>query len=480
MRSRLGALALTVGLLGASAAPAAAHPAQANAQVDVGAAVGDAGTAAALTRVLPGSIPRTSPLPAVAQLESSTRAFEGGVGFSTVSVDTGAELPFERAIAKAGPSGTALNARAAVPGGVVQTAPPSNPQPSRGTLKHQESPLDLLIRAERQTGQAHARWSTDHGPCVGRVVKATTSTGSIRLGTAIATLPDIPFSELDRRGRMPNGSLATLGQLLGDSKPLVEVPGTLTTTSVVDVSGKEVRATSKVQTDRLEVLGMTATVRHAPVLTAHGTGKPDKDRVVNDTPIVDFKRGNRTLFRLDRTRETRDVRIGVITRGRTTMPVVDGYARHPSGKEIRLSGADRRKVTELFALRLSVGGLTTQSTAVDKPFHGTQITASARLLDVQLLPTKTLTDALKGRYDLPSTLAHYTIGEQVVRAAAPPSGPRCGAPGAGEVTVAAPPEALAPSSADIIPTRVLLWGGAGLVLLGAYLLAVARPRKRRE
>lgn len=505
MRARVVALTLAVGLVGTCAAPAAAgqhallgtDPATGtDARPDVGAALGDAGTAAALTRLLAGSVPDSSLLPQAADLVSPTRSFEGGIGLSTVSVDTGAELPYERAIARAVPAGTALSARAPATGdSLVRTAPPSEAEPARGKLPPEEGPLAALMRTERLTGQVHARWSVDRGPCVGQVAKATTTSGPISLGAAVASLPDVPFTELGLPGRMPSGSIATLGGLLSGRAgegPLVRVPRGLTTVATVDVltaaKRPTVRATSRVEADRIDIfpgspLAMTATVRNAPALTANSTGKPETSRIVHDTPVVEFKRGGRTLFRLDRTRPARDVPIavpgrGFAQRGLTSQPIVDGYGVGTNGKPVRLSAANRSRVTELFVLRLSVGGLTTRSATLDEPFTGHQVTGSARLLDVQLLPTDALTDALERDHELPSTLAHFTLGEQAVRAAAPPSGARCGEPGAGEVTIAAPPDEIAPGRSSAPPIRVLLWGGAGLVLLGAYLLAVARPRKQ--
>ncbi|MGH3434728.1 MAG: hypothetical protein ACRDQB_18035, partial [Thermocrispum sp.] len=272
---------------------------------------------------------------------------------------------------------------------------------------------------------------------------------------------------------------------------LVRLPRGLTTRSTVEVidaaKRKAVRSSSRVRTERIDLLpgsplGMTATVRNPPTLTATATGDPNTSRLVNDTPVVQVKRGSRTLFRLDRDQPTQDIAIGIpkagfSQRGRLrATPIVGGVAENAAGKPVRLSERARDDVVDLFVLRLSTGGLTTRSTALREPFTGHQLAASARLLDVQLIPTQALVDALSDRYDVPTTLAQYSVGEQVVRAAAPTAGVRCGQPGAGGIEAAALPAEINPSS-PAAGARPLLWGGTALLLLGAYLLAVLRPRR---
>lgn len=494
-------MTLAAGLLGGSAAPVAA----ASAQGDVGSALGDAGAAVAMMRLVAGSVPDTSMLPELARLVSPTESFEGGFGLSNAQVNTAAELPYERSIAQATPFGAALTGQApSASGGLVQTAPPSNSKASAGPLDVRDAPVDALVHSGELRGDVHARWSENDGPCVGRVAAASTSTGKLWLGNAVVTLPDIAFSELDLPGLAPSlrpkGKLGSLGGLLAGTKPsdngdgaLLRIPRGLETGStveVVDVSKrKAMRSTSRVQASSIDLLpgsplGMTATVRHAPKLTVTSTGRPKTSRIVNDTPIIDVRRGKSTLFRLDRTSPTQDIAIGVpkaaftrAHRGKLrALPVVGGFAEGTTGRAVRLSQRARREVVDLFVLRLTAGGLNTRSTALQQPFTGHQVVASARLLDVQLLPTKALVNALKKQYEVPSTLAQYTLGEQVARAAAPTDGVQCGKPGAGGAGTAALPTKINADS-PAAGVRPLLWGGVVLLLGGAVLLVALRPRR---
>jgi hypothetical protein len=501
VRARCVALTLAAGLLGGSAAPTAAAAGQGPA----GAAVGDAGAAVAMMRLVAGSVPKASIMPGLGELVSPTSSFEAGFGLSNVQVNTAAELPFERSIAQATPYGAALTDRApSSSGGLIQTAAPHNPKPSAGPLKPPRTPVDDLVHAGKLSGRVHARWSAERGPCVGTVASASTSTKAFWLGGAVVTLPDIGLRELKLPGGAklpasfkPRGTLGSLGGLLAGTKPsakgegaLLRLPSGLSTQSSVEVVGKAVRSTSRVRASRIDLLpgsplGMTATVRRAPTLTVTSTGAPKTSSVVNQAPVIVVRRGGSPLFTLDRKHPRKDIPIGVpkaafnrhLGSSRVKpLPVVGGVAESTRGRVVRLSERARREVVDLFVLRLSVGGLNSKSTALQEPFAGHQLGASARLLDVQLLPTEALADALEAkRYDVPSTLAQYAVGEQVVRAAAPSNGARCGTPGASEPT-AGVPAAINPSG-PAGTAQPLLWAGAGMLLGGALVLVFLRPRR---
>ena len=83
---------------------------------------------------------------------------------------------------------------------------------------------------------------------------------------------------------------------------------------------------------------------------------------------------------------------------------------------------------DLGVLRLSIAGLDQKSAQMTTPFAGFQLGASARLFDLQLLPTTKLKSLLPDDQakNLPSSLAQLSLGEQVARAYAPTGGVVCG------------------------------------------------------
>lgn len=500
---------LAAGLLGGAAAPVAGG---AERQGVAGSAVGDAGTAVAMLRLVAGSVPESSIMPELGRLVSATSSFEAGIGLANAQLNTSAELPFERSISQATPFGAALTGRApSSAGGLIQTAAPGNPKSSSGPLNGEPTPVDGLVHRGKLRGSVHARWSDDLGPCVGAVSTATTSTDAFWLGNAIPTLPDIGLDELRLPGgaKLPSGwrapgKLGELGGLLAGAKMpadgkgvLVSLPKGLSTRSTVELvdvrKRKAVRSTSRVEATRIELLpgsplGMTATVRRAPTLSVTSTGTPKTSRILNDAAVIVVRRGGKTLFTLDARHPRRDIPIGVPKaaftrhlggqRGKLKpLPVVGGVAESTRGRVVRLSERARREVVDLFVLRVSSGGLNTRTTDLTTPFKGHQLGASARLLDVQLLPTEALAAALGEQYDVPSTLAQYAVGEQVVRAAAPSTGARCGQPGAGNGALTQSTPTLNISS-PASWMRPMLWGGVVLLLGGAVLLVALRPRRR--
>lgn len=515
LRARYLALVLAAVLLGGSAAPAGARQ-MAN---PAGAAVGDAGAAVAMMRLLAGSVPESSILPGLADLVSERTSFEAGFGLSNALANTSAALPYERSIARATPYGAALTDDVpSASSGLIQTAAPDNPKPATGPIDRATTPIYPLVQPGPLRGSAHARWSDTKGPCIGMIADASTETDRFSLGNAVATLPDIDLADLPLPGGAklpksfrPKEKLGSLGGLLAGTRPsgtgsLVRLPDGLSTRSTVEVvelgkdKDKAVRSISRVEAKRISLLagspiGMTATVRRAPTLTVTATGKSKTSTVRNVSPIITVRRGGEKLFTLDTKHPRKDIPIGVPKSGFTrhlkstkvkSLPIVGGFAENTKGRAVRLSERARRQVVDLFVLRLSVGGLNTKSTALTTPFEGHQLGASARLLDVQLLPTEALVKALAAKdgprelpYDVPSTLAQFAVGEQVARAAAPVGGAQCGtAAAAADQPPRAPDSLDTPSPAAVV--RPLLWVGAVLLLGGAVLLALLRrPVSRR-
>jgi hypothetical protein len=114
-----------------------------------------------------------------------------------------------------------------------------------------------------------------------------------------------------------------------------------------------------------------------------------------------------------------------------------------------------------------------------QPFKGHQLRASARMLDLQVLPTQAL-----GLPGLPSALAQVSLGEQVARAAAPEGGVVCGtstAPPAKEPPAKQEGPKLAYTSAyQAVP---MFWTGAAMLLAGVVVVAALpahRLRRRRD
>ncbi|MPY79830.1 MAG: hypothetical protein GEV04_15465 [Actinophytocola sp.] len=508
------ALGLACGLLAIATGPASA----AREPADAGHAIGHAGSAAVMLRLLPGSIPETSILPDLAQLPSGDRPFDAGYGLATTQLNTNAALPYERSIAQATPEGSLFGDVETPTGGfLVQTAAPDNAEPTTERLRAPDSPADALVSVGDTTATVHARWSEDDGPCVDTASRASTTTDRLAAGSAIPTLPDIDVTDLPlpknarAAGFRPDGGIGTLGGLLSGEQredgdgALLRVPDGFDTTSditVVDApasDGKAVRSTSTVRTEAIELLpgsplGMTATVRREASLAVTATGDTKTSEVDFEDPTITVTRGDTELFTLNGRNRTKDIPIGVPTPALyehtktklAPVPIVAGAAQTAKGTRLTLTGPARRAVTDLFVLRLSVGGLNQTSAEMDSPITGTEFAASARLLDVQLLPTRALADAMASGqgdvaglpYDVPSTLAQYSLGEQTAGALVAEGGVECG------TIVADAPSGNAVPSAVGIPSPAaisvpLLWVGSVAVLIGVALLTVPFRTPRR-
>lgn len=482
-----------------------------------GQAIGTAGTALAMLRLLPDSVPSDSILPGIDRDLPGTTAFEGAFGLAGAEANSAALLTYERAIAMAAPFAGSLGGVAPARGSLVQTALPDNAQPLAGGFTQPDNPLSALVRTEGTKGTAHARWSPGEGPCVGTIASSSTESTTLTAGNAVPTVPDWSFTDLPlplSRRLAPTGKLGTLGGLLAGTgqsadgaRSLVGVDGLFRAESAVRLvdqarpkkgraaQGKAVESTSTLRAKAIDLFpgtpqAMRLTVATPPTLRVTSTGDEKTSRVSYTAPVLRATFGSKNLFVLDAKRRSQDIPIGVASKDLERLPgakslsagpIVGGYALNRKGRAFPLSAAQQKKVLDLFVLRVSVGGLDQQGKPLTAPYRGHQLGASARLLDLQLLPTEALADAVGERgEDLPSSLAQISLGEQVARASAPAGGVRCGAtaapPAAGPAVGV--PGALVPA-ASASRSMPLFWAGAAALLLGVVLVSVFPRRLRR-
>ncbi|MFT7835626.1 hypothetical protein Q5530_05700 [Saccharothrix sp. BKS2] len=464
-------------------------------------AIGDAGTGLAVVRLAPDSTPTNTVLPGFGERLPKQSAAEIGVGLASAQANSEAFLGYERAVAQASPLGFAVQGRAPqTPGTLVQTASPDNPEPLTGGLTPPATPLDALLRVGLLNGSVHARWHDELGPCVSPVADARTSVASLSVLNAIPTLPssqdltgmltqDTPrLDEQAERSLVDNlkqlaGPLSRLGGLLsgtpdsGATGSLLSLPDTLSahsTVELVDLPGsanKAVKSTSTLQAASIRLLQGTPVelridVVSQPALTALSTGDAATSSVTYTAPVLRVAQGGRELGVLDAANPRLDVPIGVLP-----------------GRDLPLVG-DLADALDIGVLRLQIAQFNQKEQVIDGPLQqggpsveGFMLGATARLLDLQLLPT----DAL-GLPNLPSALAQVSLGEQIVRAAAPTGGVVCGAPtptqpepgGAGP---AAPPKQQLAYTNAAYKTVPIFWTGTALLLLGVVLVA-ALPARR--
>ncbi|MBB5956706.1 hypothetical protein FHS29_003292 [Saccharothrix tamanrassetensis] len=467
-------------------------------------AIGDAGTGLAVVRLAPDSTPTNTVLPGFGESLPKQSAAEIGVGLASAQANTEAFLAYERAVAQASPLGFAVQGRAPqTPGTLVQTASPDNAAPVTGGLNPPQTPLDTLLKVGLLNGSVHARWDDGLGPCVQPLADAGTSVASLSVLNAIPTLPgstdltgmltqDTP--KLDANAKQTlidslkglSGPLSRLGGLLSGSADtgaqgsLLSLPDTLSarsTVELVDLPGsanKAVKSTSTLQAASVRLLAGTPMeiridVVGQPTLTALSTGDASTSRVTYTAPVLKVSQGGRELGTLDAANPKLDVPIGIPVLGDLKLPVVGGLAE--------------RKL-DIGVLRLQVAQLNEKSMVLDGPLRqggpvikGFMLGATARLLDLQLLPT----DAL-GLPNLPSALAQVSLGEQIVRAAAPNGGVVCAPvqtpPGGGGQ--AAPPKDNPPLAYTnaAYKTIPIFWTGTALLLAGVVVVA-ALPMRRR-
>ncbi|WP_232240926.1 hypothetical protein [Kutzneria sp. 744] len=494
--------------------PGPASPGQppasaANGPQPLGHAVGDAGGGLAVVRLLPNSVPTSTILQNLQDELPKQPAAEAGFGLSSAQANSEAYLSYERAIAQASPLGFAVGGNAPqTPGALSQTALPDNPQASTGGLTPPATPLDALLKVGLLNGSVHARWSETAGPCVDTIADAQTSLADLSLLNAIPNLPNVtdltglitPSAKLDQGTasqvvdslKTMTAPLSQLGGLLSGKQTsdgkgsLVSLPNTLSSRSVVklvDIPGspnKAVQSTSTMQVASVKVLAGTPmeldiNVVSQPTLQVTSTGDPKTSTVSYTAPVLQVVQGGKTLGTLDAANPKLDVPIGVPLPGADQLgklPIIGGLL--PSGGAIP---ADLKKI-DIGVLRLQIAELDQKTQEIKgQPFDGFQLGATARLLDLQVLPT----DAL-GLPNLPSALAQVTLGEQVARAVAPTGGVVCGsttpgAPTANPGPQGSPPLAYTNAAYATIP---LFWTGTALLLTGVVVVAALPYRRQRR
>ncbi|HEY3464876.1 MAG TPA: hypothetical protein VGL47_07060 [Amycolatopsis sp.] len=499
--------------------PQPAHPGQAPISAPtgpqpLGQAVGDAGTALGIIRLLPNAVPTSTILPGFGQTLPKQSALEAGMGLSSASANSDAYLSYEKAIAQASPFGLSVGGNAPqTPGSVVQTALPDNPQPISGGLN---APSNPLLNVGLLNGSAHARWSETLGPCVDTIADASTSVASLSLLNVIPSMPNLGLDAL--KPKLDPGSLAkgfdltkglqSLGGLLqgggqtaaNGTGSLLSLPNTLSSRSqvkLVDIPGsknKAVQSTSTLQAADIEILkgtplALSVKVVSQPTLKVTSTGDAKTSKVDYTAPVLSIQAAGKTLYTLDAAHPTKDIPIGLPLAGLSDqfgqvddIPVVGGLVSTLT-KGVQQVGNTTGTVLDLGVLRLSIAGLDQKSANMTTPFKGFQLGASARMFDLQLLPTTKLKSLLPDDQakNLPSSLAQLSLGEQVARAYAPTGGVVCGTastPPAGGQAPKGPTKNLAYTGGayDTVP---LFWTGTAMLLLGVVMVA-AMPGTRRR
>jgi hypothetical protein len=450
--------------------------------------VGDAGTGLAVVRVLPGE---------------REAAVQLGFGVATASANSEATFSFEKSVARAAPGAVSVQGNSPqAPGTLSQNAPPDNAQATTGGLKLPATALDALVTGGVLNGSVQARWSDALGPCVGTISDASTELASLSVLNAIPSLPNV----MDLTGRFdaPNldaqadqaivdglkklaGPLSTLGGVLGgtgNTGSLVSLPNTLSARSVVrlvDMAGtpnKAVQATSTMQVAAVKLLAGTpfevsVNVVSQPTLQVTSTGDEKTSAVSYAAPVLEVVQGGKSLGRLDAANPKLDIPIAIPlpgVPGAGNLPIIGGLLA--SGQPV----TEALRKLDLGVIRLSIAELNQQSQRLTTPFPGFQLGATARLLDLQVLPTAAL-----GLANLPSALAQVSLGEQMARAYAPNGGVVCSTPA--EVPTAPPapmPQhktpGLAMTSVMQYQTIPMFWAGTAMLLLGVIMVA-AFPRR---
>ncbi|HKN98861.1 MAG TPA: hypothetical protein VJX10_17210 [Pseudonocardiaceae bacterium] len=500
--------------------PSPASPGQppasaSNGPQPLGHAVADAATGLAVLRLLPGAVPANSILPGAANQLPRNSAAELGFGLSSAQANSESFLDFERAIAQSAPGGVAIEGNSPqLPGALSQTALPDNPKPITGGLNPPSTPLDALVKVGVLNGQVHARWSPTVGPCVGTIADASTSLASV---SALNLIPSLPSTTnpaaltkalsqskltaaqkqalIDNLSHMagPLSSLAGLlsgGVTTGGGGSLLSLPNTLSSRSTVRLvnipgsANKAVQSISTMQVASVKLLAGTPLevdldVVSQPTLTVTSTGSAKTSTISYTAPVIRIVQGGKTLQTLDAAHPKADVPIGIPLNvpNLPKLPIVGDLL--PNGQQLT-SGIP---VIDIGVLRLRIAELDKSSQALTggvngAPFTGFQLGATARMLDLQVLPTAAL-----GMPNLPAALAQLSLGEQVARAYAPAGGVRCGS----TTGVSNPTRPHAPPGAPktlaftnaAYHTVPLFWLGTGMLMAGVILVA-SLPRRREH
>ncbi|MCG8919852.1 hypothetical protein L6E12_29190 [Actinokineospora sp. PR83] len=492
-----------------ASAPASPQP--------LGHAVGDAGTGLAVIRVLPNSTPTKSILPGAAEKLPKQAAVELGFGLASAQANSEAYLAYEKSIAQASPGGIAVQGSSPqAPGSLAQTAPPNNEAPLTGGINPPSTPLDTLVKVGALNGSVSANWSDALGPCVDTISDASTSIASISALNAIPTLPGV--KDLTGAFDAPNldeatdnavveqlknlaGPLSTLGGILGGQGStgggsVLSLPNTLSARSavkLVDIPGspnKAVQSTSTLQVAALKLLSGTPfeisiNVVSQPTLQVTSTGDAATSTVQYTAPVLEVTQGGKSLGKLDAANPKLDIPISLPLPGAADLPGLADLGKLPiignllgDGSPLQDALSKGLQKLDLGVLRLAVAGLNQTGEAATQPFKGYQLGATARMVDLQVLPTEAL-----GLPNLPSALAQVSLGEQVARAYAPEGGVVCGTASAPQAPPAptpqgsaTPPLAYTNAAYHSVP---LFWTGTAMLLLGVVLVA-ALPTRRRK
>ncbi|MDV6011375.1 hypothetical protein [Haloechinothrix sp. LS1_15] len=470
-----------------------------------GHAVGHAGSAFGLSRVLAGTIPVDS---LAAEIDEDVLATDNGIGLTSARANSTSRATFERAMAQAAPHGAAAEGAPTiprpVPGTVLQTALEDNEEPRTDEVEQTDPPPAVLASVGDMDASVHARWSDTDGPCVDPIADVELSATELALGAAVFTVPDVAVDELDlplAEGYEPEGALGTLGGLLTGIDAEGEADGTLvsvpdglssrsrvTLTELDDAEGEAVSSATVVEASALSVLAGTPMaidieVARAPRLEVTSTGDAATSEVDYRVAELEGTLDGETLFELDADERSVDVPIGVpteefaeldVAEELAGLPIVGGVGASTDGDVLPLPEEADDHILDLFVLRLSTAGLDERSGAEEHPFPGYRLGASARLLEVQLLPTEALAEAL-AELDVepPSALAQFTVGEQVASAYTPTGGVVCGPTD----PAAVPDQPAAELSGSAYATRPIALAGAAVLLAGVALVVMATARR---
>lgn len=476
----------------------------------LGHAVANAATGLAVLRLLPGAVPANSVLPGAANQLPRNSAAELGFGLSSAQANSESFLNYERAIAQSAPGGVAIEGNSPqLPGALSQTALPDNPRPTSGGLNPPSTPLDALVKAGVLNGQVHARWSDTVGPCVGTIADASTSLASVSALNLIPSLPGTTdaaaLTNALSKSKLPqkqalidslshmSGPLSSLAGLLsggvatGGRGSLLSLPNTLSSRStvrLVNIPGSANKAVQSISTMRVASIKLLAgtpvevdlDVVSQPTLTVTSTGSAKTSTISYTAPVIRIVQSGRTLRTLDAAHPTADVPIGIPLNvpNLPKLPIVGDLL--PNGQPLA-SGVPS---IDVGVLRLRIAELDKSSQALTggvhgAPFTGFQLGATARMLDLQVLPTAAL-----GMPNLPAALAQLSLGEQTARAYAPAGGVRCGSTTGARNPTRPPgaPKTLAFTNGayDTVP---LFWLGTGMLMAGVIVVA-SLPRRRER
>jgi hypothetical protein len=435
-------------------------------------------------------------------------AVEAGFGLATARTDSEAAFYFERAVAQAAPGGVNVQGGSPqTPGTLTQTAPPDNEKASTTGFSLPATPLDTLVRGGLLSGSAHARWSDAEGPCVPTIADASTELASLSVLNAIPSLPGttdltgvLDAPNLDAAGdqaivdglKRLAGPLSSLGGVLGGNSSLLSLPSTMSvhsTVKPVDLPGsvnKAIQSTSTMRAAAIKLLAGTPfeisiNVVSQPTLQATSTGDEKTSTVTYTAPVLEVIQGGKSLGKLDAANPKLDIPIGIPLPGGPgagNLPIIGDLLA--SGQKVADAISQGLRKLDLGVLRLSIAQLNQQGQKLTQPFGGFQIGATARMLDLQVLPTAAL-----GLPNLPSALAQVSLGEQVARAFAPTGGVICGPPTQQPVQPPPPapqgkaPMKLALTSGVQYMTIPIFWAATAMLLVGVIVVA-AFPRRWAE